>query len=1610
MKKRFILPFIAFLLCATSAVGEITNSKTYDFRDGTIITNSKSDDGSLTLSGNFSKHSDTYGLNMKIDGEIKIVVAGSSTFRFLGSAYSKLNMVAMSGSGSDLGTQNTQVSTDLVDVFDFVYSGGADTITFKTTTGSGDDLYLPTIEVIPAQSGAIATTAEKNISYFFDFRDGSIVPTTTDGKSGIDMGLIGIVVGNNNAYGYNGSDHGSIFKLGNQINLTIAGNSYIKVGGCTYSNGTFAISSPTGQFDIASQDAQTATEFHADGATVDFLYVGDATTVTLDFTGTNYVPYIEVSPVPYEVVLDSYIQKSGTITINGVEISLTAGADLSSASVVTVSAGTVISATDQIASLYIDLAGNALSSYTPTFTGDIASVDVVGDSLITITYASPESNPKSYTMAIADNSAVIEAEAGKTYAYDLANGSELPQTGYSLLRYPTYISKDGILTMKSNTSTESGQFGFHDTAHGAVFFPGNSIDMIVAGDATITFATCQYGSASDAVFTFKDADNNELGSIAATNIGINAAGTSSFTYTGGKGVITATLTSVNSPTAEIYIHGLTIENAAIIEPVSGKIEAWDFGGVQLDTTIYKNNLTVDIINGWYDTSIAVGSSGATVPSFSAGVLSWVGGGNDRIRTTNTAITRYDANIGGETEYTGRVYVNSSANPSRYMSLTLSEDDEVTILTKTDAGGNLVFQYVPDPSSQTDEVTVGSNLTEVTFVAKEAGTYHIFDNQGKPSYYRFYRKDANYHTLTGNVDVSAAAGIPSAYAILFENEAGKTWTATMSSGSYSVKLPIGYTYAMSLADANGYVINNGSSIDLTDSTTTYNVSVQKVELFTVTGSITGLGDKISAASLTYSANPSADKIYIPEPVIDVNAGTYSVQLEANCEYTISASGVNDYFIPNNTITITGAKETSIAFEAKTLHKVTINATGLTPEQTAKLSFKFTNLNEAGYVYSFSSINDISLRDGVYSVTYDGLDEYAVSSGLISNLQVDGADTEKTIVFKPVTNWSFDDKVITASTTTYKGMLFSGNVANEIAKGHLNAKDGSTVKIPVKVGDKIRVTYYYTADFSIEGGDAITTVTKSTTTFEFVDYIYTGTTDGYVTINVGASAATTYITDITIGNTVDYAEIIYVGTDKTYKTINEALTAISKMIRNNNERVTVMIDAGNYEEMLVINLPNITLKNGSATPDIALANKGVDISANAVRITSYYGHGYNYYSMGNDQKWNGELLQVNKDNGYLSYENEGSGTINGSFWNATVVVSASGFTAEDIIFENSFNQYISQKEADDVVEEWSTGGKGTRPTEYGSTDVQNKNFVERAAAIAITNDVDKVVLSKCRVIGRQDSFYGGTGARVTVYRGAMMGGTDYIFGGMTALFYKTALVMNTSEDKNDVSYITAAQQKGSRGYLMYECTITSATPGTESASAYRSKPGYFGRPWEPTTSEVVYYNTTIETTNFPGSEGKSLIVEDGWNSSLGGTSAMMYEFGTVELSGIDNTSKRSSWATLLTKAELTDGTALTTTSFIEGNDSWDPITSLIENDKSLGVKAQVNSSNINLYAYNNTLYISNVVSNANVLIYSINGSLVNSFNIDTDTKVNLTSGLWIVKVSTATGQSVVKVSTY
>ena len=966
---------------------------------------------------------------------------------------------------------------------------------------------------------------------------------------------------------------------------------------------------------------------------------------------------------------------------------------------------------------------------------------------------------------------------------------------------------------------------------------------------------------------------------------------------------------------------------------SGKIDVWDFGAEQLDTTLYNNKITVDEVNSWYP-SVAAGTTGKNLASFTTidGELSFSDGGystTHRLRTMNASLTCYDRGkylVDAEgKQYNGFIYSNKGANANVYVAVKCEPGDIITLVSGSNGTDGIInFEAPSGAVVQKDFVsnaTAGSKHAQIsTFYATESGMHKFYYTKEKLVVARIYREHTNVVPVTGAVSAPAEL---TGYSVVFTNTAnGQVTEAPVTNGAYSTNLNTAYTYNVSLKNANGYVITSAKSlsVDKAAQSATLDITVIAVELVTVTGNITGLSaDALAKLDVKFSANA----IFKPEVVITGN--TYSVEVEVGTEYDVVVSGVNDYNLTSNAkVSYAAAGTADITFAAKPTYAVTINPVGATASDLAGATFTFTNLNEEGYVYKFTGTEGIVLRDGTYSVVVSNSGRFVQE--LTSNLVVNGAAVSKTIPFNGnVTVWDFTaadfaGKFTTAGAGNYNGLGFT-NAGNN--KNTYLLSNAGTISVPVSGPCQIQVTacYKYSFYFAENTEASVNVNTGSTSQMDTYTYNYTGAA-GTVDVTVLGQS---YFCKIEVLDVVAYKETITVGaTGCDYTTINDALDAVAAMPRPNNERVTISIQPGDYEEMLVINVPNVTLKNASATPSIALTNKGVDIDANAVRITHYYGHGYTYYSMGSDCKYDEDILRVNKENGYASFENPGSGSTAGSFWNATVVIGADGFEAEGIIFENSFNQYVSAKAANDVIVAQSSAKEPASAPRAslaeGSTAVQDKAYVERAAALAIRDNVKKVSFDNCKFIGRQDTLYGGKNATAAFYGCDILGGTDYIFGGMTAVFAKCNLVFNTSEDGNDKGYITAPQQASGRGYLMYNCTVTSTTPGVDTASEFTSKPGYLGRPWATNTGEAVFYKTVIDAADTHWYEtSPSLIMPEAWLSTLSGESALCGEYGTYEMAkDVDNSASRAAWASVFATETLADGNPIAVETFL-GN--WD-----------------------------------------------------------------------------------------
>lgn len=642
------------------------------------------------------------------------------------------------------------------------------------------------------------------------------------------------------------------------------------------------------------------------------------------------------------------------------------------------------------------------------------------------------------------------------------------------------------------------------------------------------------------------------------------------------------------------------------------------------------------------------------------------------------------------------------------------------------------------------------------------------------------------------------------------------------------------------------------------------------------------------------------------VTEVANNATTVDLVAGRTYDVTLSGADDYVVKTGAVAKIEANTTSLSIEIEAVTKVTLSGsiTGL-DDVIGKLEFTITKpsdkifqpkatINAAAKTYS------VELESGVeYNVEAVGVNDYSTTTTKFGSITA-ATTLDLTFTAKPV-----HTVTLTANPTVVDLAAAKITFANAKEQGYSYEYTGTS-------GIKLRDGVYRVTVSGVTGYNQLLT-----SAFEVK----------------GADVAKTvdFAAPVT-AQTNTYRAKLEVGTDKEFHTINEALQHVASMgTRTAEQRVTIAIDPGNYEEMLHITSHYVTLENASATPSIALKDKGVGIDDNAVRITSYYGHGYEYASMDEGGWYDERTRDVNKANAELGLEPYTNKNKN-NYWNATVVVEANDFVARNIIFENSFNQYVSAREVADLVT-LGTENKGKRPTVVGNTDVQNRSYRERACALAFgkNKNADRALIENCRVVGRQDALFGGEGCRVVCIGGVLMGACDYIFGGFTLICYHTDLELLTTTDANDVAHITAPQQSEARGYLFYECNVKSAAPGVAMASTSSSIPGDFGRPWAANTGEAVFCKTNIGTDD----KGASLIRPEGWNSGLSGTSPKCVEFASKEEAANADHSKRVAWAATKLSPDdenkLADGTIISLFNFSKGADNWDPLNAKADADK-------------------------------------------------------------------------------
>jgi pectin methylesterase-like acyl-CoA thioesterase len=304
--------------------------------------------------------------------------------------------------------------------------------------------------------------------------------------------------------------------------------------------------------------------------------------------------------------------------------------------------------------------------------------------------------------------------------------------------------------------------------------------------------------------------------------------------------------------------------------------------------------------------------------------------------------------------------------------------------------------------------------------------------------------------------------------------------------------------------------------------------------------------------------------------------------------------------------------------------------------------------------------------------------------------------------------------------------------------------------------------------------------------------------------------------------------YSGKSNNFNTVQQAVDNAAKINPSSeSDRVTIHIAPGTYREQVMIQTPYITFINDEPSKGDAL-------------ITWYYGIGYKYYSASEKGYYDANLAQK-KSSKYRAAR-----------WGAAVLVMSKAiyFKAKNIVFENSFNRYMTEEEIRDGVEilgDSSASNINIKRT--SSLDVKSKAATERAAAMYI--EAGYAEFLNCIFYSSQDTLY--TGGSPSYFKNCLIEGqTDYIFGESNTVFDSCELRWKGYSTGSLPGFITAARTcEGTyTGYLMYNCKVTKN-------KALTVTPGYLGRPWRD-TAKVMFINTVLE---------EGTIVPEGWDEMNG-----------------------------------------------------------------------------------------------------------------------------------------------
>ena len=509
------------------------------------------------------------------------------------------------------------------------------------------------------------------------------------------------------------------------------------------------------------------------------------------------------------------------------------------------------------------------------------------------------------------------------------------------------------------------------------------------------------------------------------------------------------------------------------------------------------------------------------------------------------------------------------------------------------------------------------------------------------------------------------------------------------------------------------------------------------------------------------------------------------------FTISGTLYNNYYVATAdetvSMTATGVGYISyIKIEPVTMYEVTGTISGGSIDGAT--IYLTSESNGEAYAATITSGGfTVKVPADTYSLSLSNDVAYVISSP--SSITVSSTGSVGTITIQAATAQTVSGTIANAPTEAFT-LTFTGASHTETLDCAANATSFTKDLMPD--------TYVMS---SSEG-------TLSTLSVESFTVVKSAVTHNIYFPEASVPAATQQ--NITVDNTAIVAANVY-------NTVNDALAAAKA--GNISSPIITLTSGQTYREQVIIDMANVTLKTSGAEK---------------ATITFYYGIGYSYYSLDNNGYYDKDRAMTR--NSKLA--------VNPARWGATVLVrnTGNGFKAENIIFENSFNQYYTSEEVTDGVEANQIGSsidydRTLASDKEGYKAADTKAVTERAAAIGFENNPTGCQLYNCEFRGSQDTFY--TSGKIHVKNCSIMGNTDYIFGGGNVVFDNCDLVIGGYSDQEATAYITANNPTEGEYYIFRDCTVKKSNRTYVAAN--------LGRDWGGTKAGVYYFNLKNELGN-------------------------------------------------------------------------------------------------------------------------------------------------------------------